>query len=102
MNKATDVELVVATRMDLSFKDELTVTTDEGALEGPWTVEGTLVRTNGTGSAAVPVWLQLSNLAGGLVTSEPFTVSLTGVGYTEQAFSAQLSSTTLSLSLIHI
>ena len=96
MNKATDVELVVATRMDLSFKDELTVTTAEGALEGPWTVEGTLVRTNGTGSADVPVWLQLSNPSGGLVTSEPFTVALTGVGYTEQAFSAQLSSTTLS------
>ena len=96
LNKATDVELVVATRMDLSFKDELTVSTAEGALEGPWTVEGTLVRTNGTGYADVPVWLQLSNPSGGLVTSEPFTVSLTGMGYTEQAFSAQLSSTTLS------
>ena len=44
----------------------------------------------------VPVWLQLSNPAGGLVTSEPFTVSLTGVGYIEQVFSAQLTSTTLS------
>ena len=96
MNKATDVELVVATRMDLSFKDELTITTAEGALEGPWTVEGTLVRTNGTGPLDVPVWLQLSNPAGGLVTSEPFTVSLTGVGYIEQVFSAQLTSTTLS------
>ena len=96
MNKATDVELVVATRMDLSFKDELTITTAEGALEGPWTVEGTLVRTNGTGPLDVPIWLQLSNPAGGLVTSEPFTVSLTGVGYIEQAFSAQLTSTTLS------
>ena len=96
MNKATEVELVVATRMDLSFKEELTITTAEGALEGPWTVEGTVVRTNGTGPLDVPVWLQLSNPAGGLVTSEPFTVSLTGVGYIEQPFSAQLTSTALS------
>ena len=47
MNKVATVELTVATRMDLSFKDDLTVTTVEGALEGPWTVEGTMVRTNG-------------------------------------------------------
>ena len=40
MNKVTEVQLVVATRMDLSFKDGLTVTTAEGALEGPWTVQG--------------------------------------------------------------
>ena len=48
-NKKTGVQLTVSTRMDLSFKDGLTVTTAEGALEGPWTVEGTLVRTDGTG-----------------------------------------------------
>ena len=37
MNKVTEAELLVATRMDLSFKDGLVVTTAEGALEGPWT-----------------------------------------------------------------
>jgi subtilase family serine protease len=36
-------ELVVSTRMDLSFKDDLTVTSQPGDLEGPWTVEGVLV-----------------------------------------------------------
>ena len=51
MNKATAVDLTVATRMDLSFKDGLTITTAEGALEGrgPW--RGTMVRTNGDRAA---------------------------------------------------
>ena len=55
MNKVEEVELVVATRMDLSFKGDLTVITAEGALEGPWTVEGTVVRTSGTGLCRCPV-----------------------------------------------
>ena len=96
MNKMATVELNVATRMDLSFKGDLTVTTVEGALEGPWTVEGTVVRTNGTGPLDVPVWVQLPNPDGGLITGQPFTVSFSGVGYSEQSFSTQLSSTTLS------
>ena len=96
MNKAEEVELVVATRMDLSFKGDLTITTAEGALEGPWTVEGTVVRTNGTGPADVPLWLQVQTPSGGFITGQPFTVSLSGVGYTEQAFSSQLNATTLS------
>ncbi len=96
MNKMTEVELVVATRMDLSFKDDLTVTTAEGALEGPWTVEGTMVRTNGTGPLDVPVRLQLSTPSGGLITGLPFTVPFTGVGYTEKAFSAELNASTLA------
>ena len=96
MNKMADVDLLVATRMDLSFKDDLTVTTAEGALEGPWTVEGTMVRTNGSGPLDVPMWLQLPTPSGGLITGQPFTVSFTGVGYTEQAFSTVLNATTLS------
>ena len=96
MNKKASVELVVSTRMDLSFKGGLSVTTAPGALDGPWTVQGTLVRTNGTGSASIPLWLQLTSPVGGLITSPPFTVSFTGVGYSEQAFTFTLNSTTLS------
>ena len=96
MNKLTAVDLTVATRMDLSFKDGLTITTAEGALEGPWTVEGTMVRTNGTGPLDVPVWVQLPNPSGGLITSQPFTISFSGVGYSEQPFTTQLTSSTLS------
>ncbi len=96
MNKLTAVDLTVAARMDLSFKGGLTITTAEGALEGPWTVEGTMVRTNGTGPLDVPVWVQLPNPSGGLITSQPFTVSFSGVGYSEQPFTTQLTSSTLS------
>ena len=89
-------DLVVSTRMDLSFKDDLTVTTGEGQLEGPWTIEGVLVRTNGTGPATVPLWVQIPNPSGGLITSPPFTVSFAGVGYSEQPFSVVLNATTLA------
>ena len=95
-NKKTSVQLTVSTRMDLSFKSGLTVTSEEGALEGPWTVEGTLVRTNGTGPADVPVWLQLQHPSGGLITSPAFDVGFSGVGYSEQPFSYALNATTLS------
>ena len=96
MNKMTDVELVVATRMDLEFEGGLTITSVEGELEGPWTVEGTLVRTNGTGSAQIPLWLQMDNPSGGLVTSAPFLVNFTGVGFGQQTFSTELTSSTLA------
>ena len=42
------------------------------------------------------MWLQLPTPSGGLITGQPFTVSFTGVGYTEQAFSTVLNATTLS------
>ncbi|MGB1463057.1 MAG: hypothetical protein ACPG8Q_05935, partial [Candidatus Poseidoniaceae archaeon] len=96
MNKKTSEDLVVSTRMDLSFKDDLTVTTAAGNLQGPWTVEGVLVRTNGTGPADIPLWVQIDNPSGGLITSPPITVSLAGVGYTEQPFSVVLNSSTLT------
>ena len=57
-NKATALALTVATRMDVSFLGDLTVTSPAGALQGPWTVEGVLVRTNGTGQDEVPVRLK--------------------------------------------
>jgi hypothetical protein len=89
-------DLVVSTRMDLSFKDDLTVTTGEGQLEGPWTVEGVLVRTDGTGPATVPLWLQIPNPSGGIITSAPFSVNFAGVGYSEQPFSVVLNASTLA------
>jgi len=88
-------EFVVSTRMDLSFKDDLTVTTEPGDLEGPWAVEGVLVRTNGTGPATVPLWLQIANPSGGLITSPPFFVNFTGMGYSEQAFRVELNTNIL-------
>ena len=42
--KTSSLQLLVSSRMDLSFKDDLTVESDDGALEGPWIVSGVLIR----------------------------------------------------------
>ncbi len=99
MNKKTSVELIVSKRMDLSFLGDLTISSADGALEGPWTVEGTLVRADGAGPVDVPLWLQIAKppeLGGGMITSPPFTVSFSGEGYSQQVFSVELTSTALS------
>ena len=93
--KTETVQLVVSSRMDLSFKDGLTVESDPEALEGPWMVSGTIVRTNGTGPANIPMVLEINNPLGGVVMGAPFTVQIIGTGYAEQAFSAELNSSTI-------
>ena len=95
-NKKAVADLVVSTRMDLSFSGELTVSSQPGALEGPWTVEGTMVRTNGTGPLDVPVWLQLPTPSGGLITTPTFIVSFSGAGYSQEVFSTVVNASTLS------
>jgi len=95
IGKTETTQLVVSSRMDISFKEGLTVESDEGALEGPWTVSGTLVRTNGTGTADIPMVLEINNPLGGLVMGAPFTVQILGTGYAEQAFSAELNVSTI-------
>ena len=93
--KTSSHQLLVSSRMDLSFKDDLTVESDDGALEGPWTVSGVLIRTNGTGTANIPMVLEINNPLGGLVMGAPFTVQIIGTGYAEQAFSAELNVSTI-------
>ncbi|MBT5453806.1 MAG: hypothetical protein HOK85_03015 [Euryarchaeota archaeon] len=93
--KTESVQLVVSSRMDLSFKDGLTVTSDAEALEGPWLISGTIVRTNGTGAATIPMVLEINNPLGGVVMGAPFTVQILGTGYAEQAFSSELNSSTI-------
>lgn len=93
--KTSSLQLLVSSRMDLSFKDDLTVESDDGALEGPWIVSGVLIRTNGTGTANIPMVLEINNPLGGLVMGAPFTVQIIGTGYAEQAFSAELNVSTI-------
>lgn len=108
-NKVVEVSFVVDTRMDVFHVGELTVDIAEGALQGPWVVSGKLGRTNGTGLSEVPMWLQISSLTGQLVTTAPFSVSLSGTGYAESIWSHTLTAAELDglpagmhLSLIHI
>jgi len=94
-NKATALTLNVATRMDVSFLGDLTITSPAGALQGPWTVEGVLERTNGTGQDDVPVRLEVATPNGGTVTAPPFTVTMFGSGYSQQPFTTEINMSTL-------
>ena len=96
VNKQESVEFTVETRMDVYHQGEMSVTIEEGALEGPWVVSGRLARTNGSGTTEVPMWLEIPDGNGGLVTSVPFTVVLSGAGYAETDWSYTLTSSDLS------
>ena len=96
INKIVEQSLLVETRMDVYHIGDLTVTVESGALEGPWTIEGTLGRTNGTGTTEVPLRLEIPTDNGGLLSMAPFTVSLTGVGYAEASWSQVLTISDLS------
>lgn len=96
MNKVLEVALVVETRMDVYHLGDLLVEIEDGELEGPWMVSGRLARTNGSGTTDVPIWLQIPTDTGGLVTTAPFTVTMTGMGYAEKDWSHTLTSSELS------
>jgi len=94
-NKMVEVPFVVDTRMDLYHIGDLTVELEAGALEGPWVITGKIGRSNGTGLTSVPLWLQIPTPSGGLVTTAPFNVNLTGTGYAETQWSHEITSSVL-------
>ena len=96
VNKQESIDFDVETRMDVYHQGELTVEIEQGALEGPWVITGRLARTNGSGTTEVPMWLEVPNENGGLVTSVPFTVTMTGEGYAEKEWTHTLTSSDLS------
>jgi hypothetical protein len=91
INKIVEQSLLVETRMDVYHIGDLTISVDEGALEGPWTIEGTLGRTNGTGTTEVQLRLEIPTDNGGLLMMPPFTVTLSGAGYAEKSWSQVLT-----------
>ena len=94
-NKVVEVLFTVDTRMDVFHIGELGVEIADGALQGPWVVSGKLGRTNGTGVSDVPMWLQISSSTGQLVTTAPFSVSLSGTGYAESTWSHSITAAEL-------
>ena len=96
LNKIVELSLLVETLMDVYHIGDLTVTVEEGALEGPWTIEGTLGRTNGTGTTEVPLRLEIPTDNGGILMMPPFTVTLSGAGYAEKSWSQVLTINDLS------
>jgi len=91
-NKVKTVSLIVEPRMDVYHQENITITSTEGSLEGPWTIAGTLARTGGSGTTTVPMWIEVATDTGGIVTAQPFDVILQGTGYAEQSWSTILTS----------
>ena len=78
--------------MDVYHLENITITSTEGSLEGPWTITGKLARTGGSGTTTVPMWIEVATGSGGIVTAQPFDVILQGTGYAEQSWSTILTS----------
>lgn len=95
-NKVETVSLIVEPRMDVYHQENITITSTEGALEGPWTISGKLARTGGSGTTVVPMWIEIATGQGGIITAQPFDVTLQGAGYAEQAWSYVLNSSIVS------
>ena len=91
LNKIVEQSLLVETRMDVYHIGNLTISVEEDALEGPWTIEGTLGRTDGTGTTEVQLRLEIPTDNGGLLMMPPFTVTLSGAGYAEKSWSQVLT-----------
>lgn len=83
--------LSVDTRMDISHLGDLSIEVEEGDLEGPWTVSGILLRTDGTGTTEVEMRLEIKDDVGNDISIEPFTVNITGGEYAQQSWSSSLT-----------
>jgi len=95
-NKIETVALIVEPRMDVYHLENITITSAEDSLEGPWTITGKLARTGGTGTTTVPMWIEVETDTGGIVTAQPFDVILEGSGYAEKSWSTILTSNIVS------
>jgi len=71
-------EYLVDMRMDLYHQGEITVSTTEGALDGPWTFSGILARANGQGSDEVTIRLEIPDSSGAILPLQPFSVNISG------------------------
>ena len=83
--------LSVMPRMDIYHVGDLLIESDSGALNGPWTVSGSLERNGGNGLTEVPMKLIIKdktgqdlplptfivNLSGGAIVQAPWTFTLT-------------------------
>lgn len=90
-NKAKTLDITVVPHMDLYFKDGIAITSVGDMFEGPWSVTGTLVRSNGEGTTTVSLQLEIPNPAGGVLRTNHFDVTLTGGPLVEQPFSYEFT-----------
>ena len=94
--KDSTLSLVVEPRMDLSHQGDVTILNTDGSLIGPWTVSGTLSREAGEGTTVVPMVLQFREGASLVRELQPFDVSISGTGFSQQAWSTTIESTDIA------
>jgi len=82
--------LTVNPRMDVAHLGDLAVEVEEGELQGPWTISGTLLRTAGDGVSEVPMRIEISDDDGVNIPLPTFYVNISGGDNAQQAWSFAL------------
>ena len=82
--------ITVDTRMDIYHFGDLQVTVNDGDLQGPWTISGTIVRTDGSGTTEVPMRIEIKDDNAVDIPLPTFYVNITGGESAQQAWSYQL------------
>ena len=90
------VQFVIEPRMDLSHTGEILIVPTDGSLVGPWAVSGTIARESGDGSLDVPMVLELREGASIVRSLQPFTVSISGTGYSQHAWATSIESANIA------
>jgi len=95
--KSKEVDITVSPRVDFYHKEAPTITSGLDDLDGPWTIEGTLMRSNGTGTTDVEMRFVIPDGSGGQLSIAPFTVQISGESQLAQkSWSQQITSSDLS------
>ncbi len=82
--------LVVEERMDVSHLGDLSVSVGADDLQGPWTISGTLLRTNGNGVSEVPMRIEIVDDNGVNIPLPTFYVNISGADNAQQPWSFDL------------
>ena len=82
--------VTVDTRMDITHFGDLSITVGDGDLQGPWTISGTIVRTDGSGTTEVPMRIEIKDDNAVDIPLPTFYVNITGGESAQQAWSYEL------------
>ncbi len=88
--------ITVDTRMDISHLGDLSVSVENGNLQGPWTISGTLKRTGGSGTTEVPMRIEIKDDNAVDIPMPTFHVNITGGENAQQAWTYELLYTQIS------
>ena len=91
--------VTVDTRMDLTHFGDLSITVGDGDLQGPWTISGTIVRTDGSGTTEVPMRIEIKDDNAVDIPLPTFYVNITGGESAQQAWSYELLYSQISSSI---